>query len=469
MKLVILLFSLLIIFLSFDIGIFWDNIVFVSEMSNTLYENGILDWMSITPDIDPGHPPFLATILAMVWKSFGKSLWISHLVMLPFVYGLLLQLFLFIKHFIKDKYLSIFAFLLVVADPTLLAQLITVNIEIVQLFFFFLALNALLSDKKRMKFIALAVLAIVSYRGMMLAAGIFLIDIIRHVYINQNNLRSFFMRPTILGYSLSAIPALTYLLWRLTMKGWIISNPNQPWGDATDFTSSSGFLLNFIRNIAVLIHRYIDFGRFSILIFLMVMFIFYRKKMKDVHARSLLVIALGSVFLIIIASLVLNDPMGHRYFLPSYLTFALLAFLLLKKHIINRTIQFIIYFVLFTSLIAGNFIVYPDRISQGWDASLAHIPYWELREKGIEYLGDQNIPVHRTASFFPNDTSIDNVELNNDQRAFIEFTGKEDYVLYSNVFNVKDARFDLLNKEYTIIKVFRNCGVRVEILQRKDK
>lgn len=457
---------MLLIYCSIKIGIFWDNIVFVSKMSDALYKNGVFDWMAISADIDPGHPPLLATYIASLWKLLGKSLWVSHLAMLPFVYGFLYQLFIFIDQFIKDKWLSFLAFLLVVADPTLLAQLITVNFEVIQLFFFFLSLNALINNNHFLKCIGLALLSIVSYRGMMLAAGIFLIDILIHVFINKNSFKSFFNKKNITVYFLGAIPALAYIIWRLIMKGWIISNPLQPWGNAMDYTSSSGFLLNFIRNIAVLIHRYLDFGRFTIFIFIVVMFIMYQRKIFSKNLKILLIIALGSVFAIISASLVLNDPMGHRYFIPSYLSFALLAFILLKDHIVNKTARISIYLLLVSSLVIGNFIIYPDKISQGWDASLAHIPYWHLREEAIKYLDHNDIPIHKTASFFPNDTSIDNVELNNDDRSFQAFTGKEDYVLYSNVFNVKDARFKLLNENYSILSVFKNNGVRVEILKR---
>lgn len=147
MKLKILVLSILsivIVLFSLEIGMFWDNVLFASLMGNPLYENGILNWNSIPLENDPGHPPFLATLLATVWRLFGRSLSVSHWVMLPFIFGLLWQICSFVSFFVKDKSFLIWAYLLVVLDPTLLSQLVLVNPEVIQLFFFFIALNAVL-------------------------------------------------------------------------------------------------------------------------------------------------------------------------------------------------------------------------------------------------------------------------------------------------------------------------------------
>jgi len=461
-----LLVSVFITLLSIENPIFWDNITFISDMGNTLYENGIFNWMSITPEFDPGHPPTLATLMALSWRLFGKSLLVSHLVMLPFVYGLLIQLYKFVRHFVKHKRLSLFAFLLVLADPTLLAQLVTVNPEVLQLFFFFLSLNAVLKNNKTLKVIGLICLSLVSYRGMMLGFGVFIIDILQHSFYHKKPLKSFVNKQNILIYALSSIPALIYIIWRLVMKGWLISNPLQPWGSATDYTSNSGFVWNFIRNIGVLIHRYADFGRVSVILFILIIFLLLRYKMSK-KVKMLLLMSISSVIVIVITSLFLNNPMGHRYFIASYLIFSLLAFVLIQDYTSNIKLKSGLYLFLLISLISGNFLIYPDKISQGWDASLAHLPYRELREKALNYLDENEIKINNTATFFPNNTSIDAVDLNGDQRRFLDFSGQEHYVLYSNVFNIKDAEYETLEYEYDIIKSFENRGVRIEILKKK--
>lgn len=156
--------------------------------------------------------------------------------------------------------------------------------------------------------------------------------------------------------------------------------------------------------------------------------------------------------------------MGHRYYIPSYLSLGLLSFLLIKEYKVKK----IIYVGLLSSLILGNFIVYPDNVSQGWDSSLAHLPYWNLRRNAIEYMNAKQIPVQETASFFPNKTTIDNVDLNRDMRSFIGFSGTEKYVLYSNVYNLSDEELKILYRNYYSLKLFEKRYVRVEIMQKKD-
>ena len=127
--------SVLIVLFSLDIGMFWDNVLFASKMGTAVYENSFFNW-HIPIEFDPGHPPFLATVMAIGWTLFGKSLAVSHWLMLPFIFGFLWQIHLFVSYFIKEIWLQIFAFILVVADPTLLSQFVLVNPEIIQLFFF---------------------------------------------------------------------------------------------------------------------------------------------------------------------------------------------------------------------------------------------------------------------------------------------------------------------------------------------
>lgn len=118
-------------------------------------------------------------------------------------------------------------------------------------------------------------------------------------------------------------------------------------------------------------------------------------------------------------------------------------------------------------MLTGNFWIYPDKVSQGWDASLAHLHYFELRHEAISYLKENEIEIEETASFFPNNTYIDAVDLNDDKRKFPDFTGKEQYVLYSNVFNIKDSEYNVLKNQYLMIKSFNSFGVRIEILVKK--
>jgi hypothetical protein len=83
---------------------------------------------------------------------------------------------------------------------------------------------------------------------------------------------------------------------------------------------------------------------------------------------------------------------------------------------------------------------------------------------------DKNgIAINKTATFFPNEGKIDDVDINNDQRTWAEYTGKEQYVFYSNVFNLPDEQIYYLRKNYRMMKCFNRLGVRTELYERIEK
>ena len=111
------LFAVFIFLFSKDFGFYHDDITFGSKVGNHLYNTSIFNWI-IPENFDSGHPPTFGFLLAVIWKLFGKSLFVSHLLMLPFIFGFLVQLYKFIGNFVTPIYLKILALILVLADPT---------------------------------------------------------------------------------------------------------------------------------------------------------------------------------------------------------------------------------------------------------------------------------------------------------------------------------------------------------------
>lgn len=456
--------SIIIVVCSLKFGVFFDNVIFVSEMGFHLFENGLLNWNSFPLESDPGHPPFIATFMALGWWLFGKSLAVSHWMMLPCIFGLLWQIESFVSFFVKDKKLRIWACLLVIIDPTLLSHLVLINVEVIQLFFFFLALNAVLRNRNYQKIIGLIFLGITSYRGMMLCAGIFLIDLFIFILVEKKSIKKFIGYKIFLTYTIAAFPAILYLVWRILFKGWIMSHPLQIWGNAWAYSSLEEFLANFLRNILVLIQRFTDFGRIALLMFVFFTLYIKRKSINWVQIKPLILVFVFSTVLIYSFSLIIVSPIGHNYFIPSYLALGLLSFILINEY----KKKWIIYVGLISSLLLGNFIVYPDKFAQGWESSLAHLPYWNLRQNAIEYMDSNSIPISKTASFFPNTLSIDHIDLNYDLRKFCKFSGTEEYAFYSNVYNLSDSELEELHQNYFILKTFSKFNVRIEIMQKKN-
>ncbi|UMB61523.1 hypothetical protein MHL31_04780 [Lutibacter sp. A80] len=428
-------------------------------MGNHLYNSNIFNW-NIPDSFDPGHPPTLGFLLAIIWKVMGHKLWVSHLLMIPFTVGLFYQIHKFVSYYFKDNLIILLGFILIFADPTLFTQLVIVNPEVIQLFFFFLAVNSILYNKNTLKVSALFFLSIISYRSMMLCAGVFLFDFFNNLIIHKQKIKTFFNSKFILNYVIASLPALIYITWRLIEKGWIQTHPNSPWFDLWHFTSAKEFL----RNIAVLGHRYIDFGRIFLILFIIYSFIKFKKNILTQKIKQLILLAITSVLVIVITSLITTNTFGHRYFIVSYIALNLLTFVIIKHFYINKKI---IYIFLLFGLISGNFWIYPRNIAQGWDASLAHVPYHNLRIEAIKYLDNNHIKIEDIGTFFPNATSIDNIDLSGDLRSFRIFDFKNEYVLFSNVYNLSDEEYHSLDTNYNIIKQFKNKGIYINIYKLK--
>ena len=451
-----------IFFLSNNNGMFWDNVLFASKMGNHLYYNSIFDW-TIPNEFDPGHPPFLGFLLAICWKILGHKLWVSHLLMLPFTIGVFYQLYKLVSYFIEERKLQILAFLLIIIDPTLSTQFVLVNPEVIIVFFFFLTLNGLLFNQKKLKFIGLFFLSIISFRSMMLLGGFFLFDIINTLYIKKGKLKSVLNIKFLLFYILGSLPGITFVAWRLLTKGWLQTHPESPWATLWQVATPKIFVKNFIT----LIHRYLDFGRvFLLLVLFYCIIVFGKKILQSEKSKQFLLIAITSVIFIIIAILFSTNAFGHRYFIVSFCTLNLLTFYLINKYFTKKKL---IYSFLFIGLITGNLWIYPKNISQGWDATLAHTPYHSLRLNAIDYLQNEKINISEVASFFPNITTLDNIDFKGNKNSFVKFTGENKYVLLSTVYNLTEEDYNTLEQNYTVLKEFNklNITITLYILNKK--
>lgn len=450
--------GILFFLISYDFGMFWDNVLFASKMGNHLYYNDILNW-TIPESFDPGHPPFLAFLLAVVWKLFGHSLWVSHLTMLPFTIGTIYQLYRFVSYYTNSNNISFIGLLLLLMDPTLMTSFVLVNPETIILFFFFLGINGILYNNKRWKFIGLFFLSIITFRSMMLFAGLFIFEVLNYYIIQKKKIKQVLNFQLLGFYFISALPGITFVTWRLLTKGWLQTHSTSPWESLWKVPD----IKQFLNNIFILIWRYLDFGRVFIFIFLIISLWSLRKKITlNNSIQQLVILGFSSVIYIIIAVLFSTNAFGHRYFITSYICFILIAFLIILK---LKKYRKTIYILLITGLMTGNLWVYPEKISQGWDASLAHVPYHELRKNAINYLDIEKIDLKQVGTFFPNYNTIDEIDLNGDSRTFTHFNKKNKYVIYSNVFNLTDEELKSLQNNFIEIKQFKKLQIYISIYQ----
>ncbi|MCU0473568.1 MAG: hypothetical protein MUC93_09420 [Bacteroidales bacterium] len=444
---------------------FWDTIQLASKHAGFFYDN---DFRSIIlpNEIDSGHIPTLGIYIAAIWKIFGRSLFVSHIAMLPFVLGIVWQAIRLIKKYIPEKW-HLAALIILLLDPTLLAQCTLVSPDVLLVFFFMMALNHI-SEKNRVSYaIALAGLTLSSMRGMMCVAGLFCAEIIIRLY-NERGLLN--IRNTLMTFSRILIPYLPALLiaglflgWHFYKTGWIGYHRDMPWYTLFESVDFKGA----VRNIFILGWRLIDFGRFFVWITaLTCLRHFFRNRPSMPTSSVPLSIILVTVFLALGHAVILHRNLsGHRYLLPVYIVFTILVIQYLYNITGENFPRKFFTWLLIIGLLTGNFWVYPDRIAKGWDSTLAYLPFFPLREKMMTFMENEGIKLEDTGSSFPNTGVIDRMDLSGNMRSFAEIDLlNNNYIFYSNVFNnFSNEELDILRYQWIKIKEFRLIQVKVTL------
>jgi hypothetical protein len=440
---------------------FWDTVQLGSKHAHHFYNMGFTQWL-LPNEIDSGHIPIFGVYLAACWSIFGKTLAVSHLCMIPFVLGIVYQTINLVKNYTSGSKVIIFS-TIVLLDPTLIAQCTLISPDVCLVFFFVWALNIIVKDKKRhfQKIIALLFLSIISNRGAMIVLGLFIFD----VSINTTAINAKRVIIKLSHYLPAFLVFGSYMLYHYFENGWIGYHIDSPWAPCFEKVDLSGFL----KNLVVLVWRLLDFGRISWYVIILSVIILRRKMWSsDPKIRQLIELAaiiLGVMAYSFLGHVGLNS---HRYIMPVYIIVALLgckSISLLSSQIWRN----VSYTVAFISLILGHTWVYPKTLSQGWDASLAHRPYFELRDSMVSYIRDQNILFESIASYFPNNNQYLYLNLSSDlsQHPTIDI-GKTQYILWSNIYNdIDENKLQTIKSMYLDVKTIEKRGITVTLFQKK--
>ncbi len=458
------LLTTLLVLLSIHFFFFWDKDILHSRHAFWYLENGFS--ILQPPHIDSGHPPVMGLLLAFLWKIFGIHLAVGHLAMLPFALGLVWQLYRFTGFFIKSD--SIYwALLLVMIDTSLLTQFVILTGDLLTVFFFFLAVNAVLHNKRTLLIFALILLAITSSRGMISCVIVGVFDGFLIIRKKENSIPKLV---SIIPYYLPSFAiAGIYLLYHYIKTGWIGYEPDgSNWGglfEAVDFKGA-------LRNIFIIAWRLVDFGRLFLWIAGIYFIFLISKKSRQFDDNMQIILALFLISLAIYAPfmIIYKGLQGHRYILPLFIIFTtLIAYFLFEKLTDNR-LRKVLYFLLLIGLLSGNFWIYPDHIAKGWDATLAHLPYYKLRRDMINYIEMKKMPFDKIGTEVPNASPLKYIDLSEDERFFTKKNLENcEYIFYSNIYNMfTDDFLQELKNEWTIVEEYKLLQVRVTLYKNPN-
>lgn len=460
------LFFIILTFASSHNFFFWDTIQLASRHAQWYYDNNFRYFL-LPDSMNSGHIPFFGLSLALIWKIFNKSLFISHLFILPFLIGMVYQSSELIKYLFHRKNL-LYVLTVFLLDPTLLSQSILVSPDIVLIFFFLFSLNMILKNKRRNLLSGILGLSLISMRGMMLCLVLFVFDF----YYNYSRFKkeNFYTKllNSIIAYLPAAIISLLFLAYHYFEKGWIGYHPDSPWASCFEKVDFSGF----VRNIFILVWRLADYGRiFLWIIFAVTLVMSFHKVKFNADLKNLLILSSLLILLFPFSMLIHRNLLGHRYLLPAYLIFSLLTCYVVFEIFPYNKLKYLLFVIIAAGLLTGNLWIYPEKIAQGWDSTLAHVPYYTLRNQMLSYVKQKSIPYSEIGTEFPNLATFKYIDLADEDIGFVKKDLKSNrFVFYSNIMNdFTDEEIDVLYNNWTVEKELKLFGIKVILFRNPDK
>lgn len=460
---ILFIFSAILILFTLKNSFYWDNTTQISVPANW-YFNTNFKFFYLPDDIATGHPTFVGMYFAFLWKIFGRSLTVCHIGMFPFVFGLLLQLHIFLKNIKVNSELKKSLILgFIILDATFLSQLSLITFDIIQLFFFFLCINLILTNRNKAFVYCYLALVFISLRASIMAGGLLIFNVLYNQYCLNQKLK--------LKDYLKYIPGIFFLFLFLLLfkinKGWMIHNTvSNNWEGYGEFAS----LNRMVWNSGVFIWRLIDFGRIGIFTFFL-FFIFKsinNRKFQDNTLRVLFLIIFSQFALFYPTLITSKIPFGHRYLLPIIIPATILTVYWLQHFTKFSSLWLGVTFVV---LLSGHFWIYPLKISQGWDATTLHWNYFNVSEKMNSYVKENEIDKKEIVTFFPNNTTRYLTHIKEDKNDIyngVLFINK--YILYSNTFNVGDEVIDSLyslNSNWKLVKKYTKNRIFVSLYRKE--
>jgi hypothetical protein len=441
---------LLLVFISLNIPFFWDG-TFFSAQANHFYENGFADLTSL-PSHDTGGFPLYAIYHALCWKVFGRSLLVSHLIMIPFILGIVYQYNILIRILLKPV-TQPFAALLLVLLPVLSAQTVLIGYDLLLVFFFLLSVNGMIQKKSGTLSTGSVLLVLCSVRGMVLLAALLISDL----WIHRRE-----WKRSILYLPASVILCLWVAL-HYFQTGWFLFSPVREGGHESILSADM-----MLRQAGYFIWRMCDNG--AVILWIPALYCMLFQPASDKKIRTLQKIIIVTVIMMFISMVPIANPIGPRYFIAVNV----LVCLYLAQRIYgsyrgpHRTV---ICITIAGILFSGNFWMYPARYGNSWDSSLKIIPWFEAEEKMKNFILTRNIDPKSIGTQFPliSDRSITHPG----QRSF-SYTNvwqgpveKFEYMLVSNVINSDiEEQMEQVRESWELVHA-ENAGQTELLLYRR--
>jgi hypothetical protein len=393
--------------------------------------------------------------------------------MLPFVLGIIFQIYRLVKNIFPENNRWL-VFLIALADTTFLAQSILISPDIVMLFGFLLCLNAIFENKYGQLILGTFLLPFVSIRGVLLLGVVGFVFLFWKMAKKQklgvslgNNILNSIQKSLLISLPVG-VCLLAYLSYHYQVAGWLISSPNPEW----IVHRQPNDAYNIARNIGLIGWRFLDNGRIIcslLLLFFLVKTV--RKTLILPEKQQFLLISFGSFFLIFAPIFIFfSIAINNRYLLPAFLLLHLLVAYFIVHADFKNQVKKGWLFAILIALFSGTFWIYPKHIAQGWDGTLAHLPYYELRDEMHGFIKKEGIPLSVIGTEFPNKGALDFYDLSNQKEGLADKDfAQNKYIFYATVMNdFTDEELRALEEDWQVVKVFKQWPIEVVLYRNPN-
>jgi hypothetical protein len=268
----------------------------------------------------------------------------------------------------------------------------------------------------------------------------------------------------LLPFAFATAALLAWFGYHAAQTGWWLANPDAAWAANQRWPGVDGML----RNAGLIGWRLLDFGRVVLWVPALLHLLNQWRRSKGLSAPEQPLIALWAVPLALfsLAFLPFANPIAHRYLL---LVFVLaLPWFAYRIRQLDPTRQRFAAIALVAMLGFGHRWIYPDKVAQGWDASLAHLPYFSLLSQAWSEIPDPSL----VYTEFPLYKPMTAVRPGSKQirRSFRKAEGnwlQHDYVLYSNIINdIPDATYDEITGTWPLQREWEQGKVFIRLYRK---
>jgi hypothetical protein len=438
--------SVLPLFLQWPL--FWDNLPYVGGIADYFFQHGIISSIFHLPkDWDVAHSPLFAAMLAISWKVFGKSLFVSYCLQFPFVFLSFFCLFELLGMLRTQWWVKgLFAFMLL-SDTVVFTQINQLGYEWIMLAPFMICLLKLfqfysnLDDDSRngimrrygiwIWFLPFTQLRGLNMVGMLVGISFVLICL-------KSGIRKAFqvlLKKDIWIILGAALLTFSWLLIHKINCGYWTNATGTAWSGEHLIPSS---FIGFMYKLVLSVWRLFDYGFITYFVLsLFTLVWFYPQKEKYKFLFTILPLVAISFFSLALQFSFFDIPICHRYFLVLHLIYPI-AFIGLVLQL-RPVVAIILMLICCLGVGSGYFWEYPEKMANGREVQASSMYYFPLRDSVEKYMRRENISSLEVVSHFPICVPNDWVKLSNTNQGAlcgdIDTAQNPRFILYTNFSN----------------------------------